>query len=120
MDFPQINCNKYLLRSDKTMPLKMPYPLSSYFGKRYYRFMVQLKQSGISWEHSETVEVIAPSASAACNLVKDEFAPLVERPTEIECLGPKGGSTGRFIGYESLIAAKMFAERGDWEQLKLL
>ena len=105
------------------MPPKLPYPLMPYFGKKYYRFNVRLKQSGLArdyWERSQTVQVIAPTPSASCNLVKDEFAPVVEHPTEIECLGPKGGITSRFIGYESLIWAKMSEERGDWKQLKLL
>lgn len=66
------------------------------------------------------VQIIAPSPSAACNAIKDEFVSLVEHPTEIECLGPKGGITSRFIGYEGLIWGQMCAERGDWEQMKLL
>jgi hypothetical protein len=105
------------------MPLKLPWPLLPDKGKNYFRFNVRLKQSGLArdyWERAQVVEVVAPTPSSACNLVRDEFAPLVESPTEIECLGPKGGITHRFIGFEGIIAAQMWAVRGDWEQMKLL
>lgn len=105
------------------MPLKLPTPLLPYFGKKYYRFTVRATQSGLArelWERKTEFQVIAPSPSAACNLVKDEIAALVNDPTEIECAGPKGGVTHRWIGYDSLVWAKMCVERGDWEQLKLL
>lgn len=105
------------------MPLRFPTPLLPYFGKRYYKFNVRLKQSGLSreyWERSQMVQIIAPTASAACNAIKDEFVSLVEHPTEIECLGPKGGTTSRFIGYEGMIWGQMCAVRGAWTQQKLL
>ena len=44
----------------------------------------------------------------------------MEHPTEFECLGPKGGVTHRYVGFEGLIAAQMFACRPDWTQLKLI
>jgi hypothetical protein len=63
--------------------------------------------------------VIACRPTDACNLILDEVAPLVNDPTEIECLGIKGGTTYRWIGYDSLIAAKMFQVRPQGEQLCL-
>jgi hypothetical protein len=104
------------------MGLRFPIPLSRYFGKRYYKFQVRLKQSGVHrtyWERSELVPIIAPSAAAACNAIKDEIASLVTEPTEIETLGPKGGVTARFIGYEGLIWGQMCKEQPDYKQLSL-
>lgn len=104
------------------MPLRFPIPLSKYRGKRYYKFQVRLKQSGLNrtlWERSETVPIIASSPAEACNAIKDEFAPKVDHPTEIECLGIKGGITARFIGYEGLIWGQMCAVRPDYKQLTL-
>lgn len=84
--------------------------VGTYKGRKYYRFQVRLTQSGLDrdfWITQALVPVVAESAAAACNLVRDEIAPLVNHPTEIECLGPQGGLTSRFIGYDSLIWAKM-------------
>jgi hypothetical protein len=102
-------------------PLPPAYPLSRYFGKRYYRFQVRVTQSGVHrtyWEFSQSVPVIASSAPEACRLIKDEIAAKVDQPTEIECAGVKGGITSRFIGYESLIWARMCA--GDTENNQLV
>jgi len=104
------------------MGLRFPIPLSKYRGKRYYKFQVRLKQYGLNltyWEHSVLVPIIAPSAAAACNAIKDEFASLVTDPTEIETLGPKGGVTARFIGYEGLIWGQMCKPQPDHVQLPL-
>jgi hypothetical protein len=104
------------------MNLHFPIPLSRYQGKRYFKFTVHVKQSGLDrqlWERNCEFPVIAQSAAEACNLIRDEVAPLVNDPTEIECAGMKGGVTHRWIGYESLIAAKMFSCRPDFTQLSL-
>jgi hypothetical protein len=104
------------------MPLTLPHKLGKYKGEAYYRFTVRLTQSGLGrdfWEHQIEADIIAPSAIAACNAIRDEFAPLVEHPTEFECAGPAGGVTPRFVGYEPMIAAQMFACRPDWKQLNL-
>lgn len=104
-------------------PLQFPAPLGKYRGKQYWRFTVRLSQSGVSrtfWQHDAEVQIIAPSPAAACNAIKDEFAAGMEHPTEFECLGPKGGVTHRYVGFEGLIAAQMFACRPGWTQLKLI
>jgi len=83
-----------------------------YRGKVVYTFHVTVRQSGVDrqyWQSQATVPVIATSAADACNLIRDEIAARVSHPTEIETQGPKGGVTSRFIGWESLIGARMFA-----------
>ena len=102
-----------------TPALRFPIPLSPYRGKRYYKFQVRVQQSGLDHIRGILFPVIAPSPADACNLIRDEVAPLVIVPTEIECLGIKGGITHRWIGYESMIAAKMFQTRPEGEQLCL-
>ena len=102
-----------------TVALRFPIPLSSYRGKRYYKFQVRVQQSGLDHIRGILFPVIASSPADACNLIRDEVASLVNDPTEIECLGIKGGTTHRWIGYESLIAAKMFQTRPKGEQLCL-
>ena len=107
------------------MMLSSPQKLGKYRGKTYYRFPVRLTQSGVGrdfWEHQIEVDIIAPSATAACNAIRDEFAAKVEHPTEFECLGPQGGVTYRFVGFESMISAKMFAcdIQPDYQQEDLL
>ena len=97
----------------------LPRFLGTYKGRRYSRYAVVVTQSGIDWEHHQEIPVVAESPAAAVNLVRDEVAPKVDYPVEIETLGPKGGRVARFVGYESLIAAKMFAVRSDWSQLFL-
>lgn len=101
-----------------TIPLAPPHkhaqPLN---GRTVWTFFVRVSQSGVRdaqhdelfWINQKGVEVVAHTAADACNLVRDLIAPHVERPTEIETIGPKGGRTGRFIGWDSLIAARMFA-----------
>ena len=101
--------------------LPLPHKLlNKYFGKQYYRFQVVLTQSGLGrtyWEHKVALPIIAATPAEACNAIKDEFAASFENPTEIECAGPKGGVTHRFVGYESLIWAKMCADNPDKDQL---
>ena len=100
----------------------MPVKVSRYFGKQYYRFHVRVTQSGLDrelWSRHAIVPVISHSPVAAVRLVREEFAPLVNDPTEFECLGPKGGVTHRYVGYEGLIMARMWGVSSDYEQLKL-
>lgn len=94
------------------MKYPLPKRLGVYQGKTFSRYSVVLTQSGLDrelWSREGIVEVVAESPKAACWLVKDEFAPLVNHPTEIECAGPKGGLSHLFIGWESMIWAKMCA-----------
>jgi hypothetical protein len=105
-----------------TPALRFPIPLSPYRGKKYYKFQVRVQQSGLDrtlWSRGIMFPVIASLPTEACNLIRDEVAPLVNDPTEIECLGIKGGVTHRWIGYESLIAAKMFQTLPEGKQLCL-
>jgi hypothetical protein len=104
-------------------PTKLPRKLAKYRGRQYWKFFVVASQSGLNrtlWEHARELPIIATSASEAVNTIREEVAPKVDYPTEIECLGPKGGIVHRFIGYESLIWAKMGTVRGEYEQLKLV
>jgi hypothetical protein len=106
-----------------TLSLRFPIPLSKYRGKRYFKFTVRVQQSGLDrelWKRAVEFPVISASAAEACNLIRDEVAPLVNDPTEIECLGIKGGATHRWIGYESLIAAKMFQCQPAFAQLDFI
>lgn len=105
------------------MPITLPTPLLPYRGRKMFRFRVVITQSGLDrelWNRQLDVPVIAPSAMAAVRLVQDEFAPKLFDPTEFECAGPKGGVTHRYMGYESIIGARMFAERSTGTQLTFL
>ena len=93
---------------------------SKYRGKTVYTFHVTVRQSGVHrqyWQNQATVPVIATSPADACNLIREEIAARVTHPTEIETAGPKGGVTSRFIGWESLMGARLFASP---EQPRLL
>lgn len=97
-----------------------PRRLAPYRGRRLWVFHVVATQSSLF--NSRTVfegEVIAHTANEAANLIRDEIAPKVWAPTEIETRGPRGGAVARFIGHESLIWAKMRLRRGDGAQLPL-
>lgn len=105
------------------MNLLPPTPLDRYRGKKYYRFQVRVTQSGLNrtlWEKRADVPVISNSATKAVNLVRDELAPFLDYPAEFECMGPGGGVAHRFVGYESLVWAKMCRVNPDETQLVLL
>lgn len=100
----------------------LPRLLGEYRGKKYSRYLVVLSQSGLGrdfWQHEYVAAVVAESPKVACWLIKDEFAPLVEHPTEIECAGPKGDIAHLFIDYETMIWAKMCAGNESVYQLEL-
>lgn len=102
--------------------LKYPRKLGRYRGRMYYRFFVRATQSGLDrdfWLHYVAVPVVAESPAAACRLIKTEIAAQVNYPTEIECLGDRGGITARFIGWDTLIGAKMEGVYSDWIQLEM-
>ena len=54
-------------------------------------------------------DVIARSATAAANLLRDEWAARPE--TEIFAFGPEGGKVHRFVGWESAIGHAMLEPR---------
>ena len=99
--------------------IPMPHKLGRYRGHTYWRYTVRVLQSDVGWQQHRDVVIVAESPAAAVNAVRDEFAPHVWRPTEFETAGPAGGITHRYVGWESLVGAKMFAERGQYEQLIL-
>jgi hypothetical protein len=104
------------------MNLTLPHLLGTYKGKKYSRYTVHVRQSGLNrtyWERHGDLEIIARSPAEACNAIKDEIAPRVDDPTEFFCAGPKGGVTSRFVGWESLIWAKMCAQRSELVQTVL-
>ena len=72
-------------------------------------------------QHDDVVvRVIAQDARDAAQLVWEEVAHKVKRPTQIEVIGVKGGTAAhRFIGYESMIGANFLAPRSNFRQLAL-
>lgn len=88
------------------------------------RFPVAIRQSWLDRDlHDETVvvDVIAHTPAAAAQLVWDEVAPRVSRPTEILVIGPKGGLCAyRFVGWDSMVMANFIAEKPTSTQLALL
>lgn len=95
-------------------------------GKRFFTFTVLARQEGIArdfWRHEFTVPVIAPTAAAAIDRVREDLhnLPLVSgHPVNWHCAGPRGGETYRFTGYESLVWAEMCRARPTGTQLALL
>jgi hypothetical protein len=99
--------------------IPLPHRLGKYKGRTYSRYTVRVTQSGIGWQNSLDVEIVAATPADAVNAVQRELAPKVEQPTEFETVGPAGGRHSRFTGWESMVAAKMFACRPDYCQLAL-
>lgn len=100
----------------------VPCGMRSADGRRFYSIPVRVRCSGVNrefWQHEAFAIVIAESPAAAANWVKDLLAPVAEYPVEIDAFGPKGGAVGRFIGWESLIGAKLFQDRPQAVQLGL-
>ena len=105
-------------------------------GKRFFTFTVLARQEGFAtryrwglglddgfWELDWECEVIAPTAAAAIDRVREDLhnLPLVSgHPINWHCAGPRGGVTYRFTGYESLIWAEMCRARPTSTQLALL
>ena len=87
------------------------HPLNPYKGQKFYRVPVDIVQSTLYSRAQVRRHVIAPSAEEAANLVRDEIAAHVERPTEIMAYGPGGGKVHRFIGWESMVGAQLFESR---------
>jgi hypothetical protein len=98
---------------------KLATPLGKYRGKKYYRFTVYFEQSGIGWNISRPMAIIASSAIEACNAIRNEFAHTLEYPAEFICCGPAGGRVDRFVGWESMIWAKMVSTIRGQEQIPL-
>jgi len=95
----------------------LPHKLGKYRGKTYSRYTVNLQQSGLCWENNLQVEIVAESPAAACNALQSEFGPFLQRPTEFTTLGARGGITHRYLGWESLVGAHLWAARSNTEQL---
>lgn len=107
--------------------------LNNYKGTPYYRFTVQVqcnvgahpKAPDITEAVKRSFQVIAPRATDALWLTKDELGPRLTAPTEFTTWGPgtprrnrigtryrtPGKEYHHFMGWESLIGAQMFAER---------
>ena len=104
----------------KRAAIKAAQRLNDYQGKRMYRVPVRVdfndsrRCATVAVLH---LEVVARSAAAAANYMRDRYA---DRPeTEVTAWGPKGGKAYRYIGYESAIWAAMMAPKGP-EQGELL
>lgn len=92
------------------------HPLLPYKGQKFYRVPVRIRQSTLYSEGEAWTHVIAPDAASAANLVRDEIAAHVDRPTEIVAYGPGGGETRRWIGWESMVGAELFRARSKYVQ----
>jgi len=99
--------------------LTLPHKLGTYKDRTFWRFVVRLTQSSINVKHQLEFDIVAASAAEACNAIRGEVAPKLEYPAEFECAGPRGGITHRWVGWEAITAAKMFACRPHYTQLKL-
>lgn len=100
----------------------VPCGMRSADGRKFFSIPVRVRCSGVNrefWQHEAFAVVIAESPAAAANWVKDLLAPVADHPVEIDAFGPKGGAVGRFIGWESLIGAKLFSEKPASVQLAL-
>lgn len=82
-------------------------PTGKYRGKQFYRIPVRVVLSNsralTSVEH--WTYVIAPSATAAANYVRDACG--LRPETEIRAYGPKGGEIRRYVGWESAIGNRL-------------
>lgn len=92
--------------------------LGFHYGRNpVYRFPVRIRQSWLDRDLEEReawVDVIAT------DLIRDEIAPHLERPTQVEVVGPEGGvAAHRFIGWESMIGHGLMRARPLWRQMPL-
>lgn len=86
------------------------YRIRDHGGKRYYKVPVRVLFNSSRQCRTlavKIVQVIATSAAAAADLVRDEY--LWRPETEIEAYGPRGGLVQRYVGYHSHIASEIFA-----------
>lgn len=97
--------------------------LGKLHGKQVTRFPVIVRQEWLDRELHDSevaVEVIAHTAADAADLVRNEVAAKVERPTQITVVGVKGGvAAHRFIGYDSMVWANFLEARPKVTQLEL-
>lgn len=87
-------------------------------GHQVLRVPVLVRQSWLDREYQEQsawIEVLAHSVVDAVNLVRDEVAPFVKRPTELLAWGVRGGEVHRFIGWDSIVGAQL-EQVGAWRQ----
>lgn len=103
----QFNANT--IESLLAMPLRAE-KVGKAGAKQFYRIPVRIVFNSSQQCRTIAVKIVsvkAPNATAAANLVRDEWA---HRPeTEVYAYGPRGGKVYRYIGYESSIAAQMFS-----------
>lgn len=88
-------------------------------GKRFHRYPVRATWSGISWKHEVRDVVIAESPAAAANWFLEFWASKVLQPVEVEAVGPKGGVTFRYLGWEGSIGRELIRHQPAlWKQLE--
>jgi hypothetical protein len=109
-----------MIRHDTTRPWSVAdeqnrlaaVPAGRYKGCPVYRVPVTVEIVDTSSLDSErhAFTVLATSAADAANWARDRFA---EIPcSNITARGPRGGIVRRYVGWESAIAARLFAPRG--------
>jgi hypothetical protein len=95
-------------------------PVAPYKGKILYKVPVKIRFNSsrqCATLAVKVVTVIATSAAAAADYVRDELG---DRPeTEITAYGPRGGRVDRYIGHHSAIAHRLFANSGAGRTLSL-
>jgi len=87
--------------------------LGRYQGRNVYRVPVRVLHNSsalCATVREDLVYVDAYTAADAANLVRDEHQTMPE--TEIYAYGPKGGRTGRYVGWYTAIGASLRLERG--------
>lgn len=79
-------------------------------GERCHRYPVRAYWSGVDhsfWESHVTDVVIARSPAEAAAHWLDFWSARVQYPVEVEAVGPKGGITHRYRGWEATIGAAL-------------
>lgn len=108
-----------VMKTATRIDLAKPHPLMPYKGRKMFRFFVRVSWSGIGWQVQSMVDVIAPTAAAAANLVTEEFVMKSDRPFEVECAGPRGGIVHRYRTWDGVVGAALWASRPEFKQQRL-
>jgi len=98
----------------------LPCGLPTAAGEKCHRYPVRATWSGVDrsyWARHVTDVVIARSPGEAAAYWLDFWSARVQYPVEVEAVGPKGGITHRYRGWEGTIGAAMMAERSTHRQV---
>lgn len=82
-------------------------------GRKVYSYACAVTVSSL-YEGTRLIyftRITSTHPSDAAHLLKHELSQVLDQPFLVHIFGPKGGLKTWFVGYESLIANKMFATR---------